>query len=68
MSHKERVRHNCMEYLQSRQLSYCFNEQEFNRIYRKSTPQGNAFSIGLDAADYMILTYKPTSHDTGNDD
>lgn len=59
MSHKERVRQNCMEYLQSRQLSYCFNEQEFTRIYRKSTPQGNAFSIGLNAADCLIINYKP---------
>lgn len=66
MSHKERVRQHCNDYLQSRQLSYCFNEAEFSRIYRKSTPGGNAFSIGLDAADFMIFNYKPASHDTGN--
>ena len=57
MTHKQECKTTCIDYLASRNLSYCFTEKEFERIYRGAR-MGNAFSVGLDAADSMILNYK----------
>lgn len=68
MSHKELVRRYCMEYLQSRSLSYCFNESEFQRMWRsQKDKQCNAYTCGLSTADNMILHAKPQPYDGGNE-
>lgn len=68
MTHKENCIQHCKDYLQSRSLIAYFNSKDFEHIYRKfNGAQGNAFSIGLNAADYIIINAKPLSHDTGNE-
>lgn len=68
MTHKEKCVQHCKDYLHTRELSQYFNSTDFNHIYRKfNGAQGNAFSIGLTAADYIIIHAKPLSYDTGNE-
>ena len=61
MKQKEKCACNCREHLQSRNLLHVFNQSHFEHIYKKfDGTNGNAFSIGLRAADFMIENYKPT--------
>lgn len=60
MTHKEICVCNCREHLQSRSLLHVFDQKVFEHYYRKNHgAQGNAFLIGLNAADLMITEYKP---------
>jgi hypothetical protein len=60
MSHKQSCICECREHLQSRNLTHVFNQKEFESTYKKfKGSQGNAFTIGLRAADEMIKSYKP---------
>lgn len=68
MTHKEKCIQHCKEHLNNLLLSQYFNAADFNHIYRKlEGAHANAFSIGLDAADYIIINAKPISYDTGNE-
>ncbi len=53
-----------MDLLQSKNLAYVFNDNDFNHCYRKfNGTQSNAFCIGIRAADMMIENYKPMPED-----
>ncbi len=68
MTHKQKCVEHCKEYLDSLNLSAYYNSTHFEHIYRKfNGAQGNAFSIGLNAADFILINAKPLSHDTGNE-
>ena len=68
MTHKQLTMQYCIEHLNGRNLSAFFNKADFEHIYRKfNGANGNAFSIGLSAADFIISNSKPFSHDTGNE-
>ena len=67
MTHKENCIKHCKEYLQSKSLDAYYNSTDFNHIYRKfNGAQGNAFSIGLSAADYIIFNASPLTEETEN--
>lgn len=60
MSHKEECICYCIDHLNSRNLSHVYNKQLFHHYYRKHNgTNGNAFSIGLNAADFMIQNFEP---------
>jgi len=64
MSHKEQCVDSCIEYLNARQLAYAFDFATFNHYYRKHNgATGNAYHIGVSAADMMIENYKPKIED-----
>lgn len=64
MSHKEKCINYCREQLQNLNLLHYYSEAKFNHVYRKQNgAQGNAWIIGLNAADYILFTSKPTTHD-----
>lgn len=70
MSHKEQCVDNCIEYLNSRELAYTFDFAIFNHYYRKHNGStGNAYHIGVSAADMMIQNFKPqeVTHDRRNE-
>ncbi len=68
MSHKEKCVQYCKEQLQNLQLSQYFNAKDFEHIYRKyNGAQGNAFFVGLNAADFIIHNAKPVNHESGNE-
>jgi hypothetical protein len=59
MSHKETCMSHCFDYLNQRNLAYVFNMQIFSHYYRKHNgAMGNAYSVGLNAGDLMIETFK----------
>lgn len=69
MTHKQRCIQHCKDHLDSRNLSQYFNKADFEHIYRKFNGfQCNAYSIGLDAADFITVNSKPQHHDTRNDE
>ena len=69
ISHKQQCIGHCKDYLQNLNLSEYFNTTDFEHIYRKfNGAQGNAFSIGLHAADFIIINAKPLTNETGNED
>ena len=60
MTHKENCIDHCKQYLQDLSLSDIFDEKHFNHYYRKHNGgMGNAFTIGLKAADMMIVCFDP---------
>jgi len=68
MTHKQRCIQHCKDYLDRFDCSHYYNSSDFEHIYRKfNGAQGNAFSIGLDAADYILQTAKFQYHDAGNE-
>lgn len=69
MSHKQECIGYCLEYLQSRSLSHVYNTPLFEHYYRKHQGHlGNAYSIGVNAADLMINNYEPKKMEVSNDD
>lgn len=67
MSHKEQCKQYCKEFLQDLRLNQYYNEAQFQHVYRKQHgANGNAWSIGINAADYIILNSKPINHESGN--
>lgn len=58
MTHKQRCKQYCTEYLEQRQLIEIFTEREFERIYRRGGAFANPFSFGLMAADAIIRAFK----------
>lgn len=69
MTNKQRAMQHCMEHLNSRDLISCFDATAFSHVYNKRNgAQANAFLLGLNAADYMILNHKPQSHERRNED
>jgi hypothetical protein len=69
MSHKETCIKHCKDYLQQLQLSQYYTEQQFNHVYRKQNgAQGNAFTVGLNAADFIINNSKFYSNDERNNE
>jgi hypothetical protein len=64
MTHKQKCIQQCKDFLNSRNLSQYFNSADFEHIYRKfDGANGNAFSIGLSAADFIIFNAKPIPQD-----
>lgn len=60
MTHKQRCIDNCMQYLEQLQLGYAFSTSIFNHYYRKNhCCTGNAYLVGLNAADMMIKNCQP---------
>lgn len=67
MSHKQQCIEHCKDFLQQLNLSQYFSESLFMHVYRKQQgSQGNAWSVGINAADYIILNSKPINHESGN--
>jgi hypothetical protein len=63
-THKQICKDYCSKYLQERGAGYYFNEQHFNHIYRKfNGANGNAWMIGLMAADFIICNSEPVAED-----
>ncbi len=68
MTHKQECIQHCKDYLNQRQLQQYFNHQDFEHIYRKFDGfNGNAYLVGMNAADFIIVNAKPISNDTDND-
>ena len=60
MSHKDKCKKFCTDHLESRGLSSFFSSPAFDSFYRKvDGANGNAFSVGLKAADVLILQQHP---------
>ena len=60
MTHKAKCIQHCKDFLAEKNLSQHFNTADFNHIYRKFNGyECNAYSIGLDAADFIIINAKP---------
>lgn len=72
MTHKQRCIANAMEYLQARGLEMVFDSSIFQYFYRKNNGYtANAYTLGLAAADMMILNYNPQNFncdESGNED
>lgn len=67
MTQKAKCIQHCKNYLQQLNLSHYYSEALFMHVYRKQQgAQANAFSIGLNAADYIITNSKHTQHESGN--
>ena len=72
MTHKAKCIDNCMQYLEQLQLANIFSPSIFNHYYRKNKGnEGNAFFVGLNAADMMIHNFTPSTKilydETGNE-
>ena len=60
MTHKQHCIDNCLQYLQQLSLAHTYSQQVFKHYYRKNNgAQGNAYLVGLNAADMMIKNYSP---------
>lgn len=69
ITHKYRCISFCKEYLNELGLSAYFNMPDFMHIYRKfNGAMGNAFYVGMDAADFIIQNAKPIYNDGRNED
>jgi hypothetical protein len=67
MTHKQKCIEHCKGYLQQLNLNQYFSETLFMHIYRKQNgAQGNAFSIGINAADHIINNSKPNNYASRN--
>lgn len=67
MSQKEKCIKHCKDYLQQLNLSHYYTESLFMHVYRKQHgAQANAFSLGIDAADYIINNSKTINYASGN--
>lgn len=59
MTHKEKCIQYCKAYLATLQLLEIFSNALFESYYRKHNGStGNAYTVGLHAADYIILNTK----------
>lgn len=72
MTHKEECLCYCIDHLQSRSLNHAFDFETFSHYYRKHNGAwGNAWNVGLSAADMMIDNannkIQEVNHDTGNE-
>ncbi len=72
MTHKEECLCYCIDHLNSRNLGFAFDFSTFSHYYRKHNGAfGNAWNIGLSAADMMIQNYntkkQEVTHDRGNE-
>lgn len=54
MTHKQQCAATCMQHMEDRGLAAYYKEEDFKHYYRKHGAGGNAFSVGLSAADFMI--------------
>ncbi len=60
MTHKQECICYCIDHLNSRNLFHVYNAKLFDHYYRKNNGfYGNAFAIGIKAADFMINNYEP---------
>lgn len=67
MTHKQQCIQHCKEFLQQLNLAQYFNESLFMHVYRKQNgAHGNAFSVGIDAADHIIINSKNLNDESGN--
>jgi uncharacterized UPF0160 family protein len=68
MTHKQECLCYCIEHLESRSLSHVIDKSIFEHYYRKfNGAWGNAWHVGLSAADMMIENYKPKTQEVSND-
>ena len=56
MSTKQKCKGYCMDFLESRNLSYVFDQSEFERMY-KGNSQLNPVSVALNIMDALIFSY-----------
>lgn len=56
MSTKKKCKGYCMEFLQSRNLAYVFDQAEFERMFRGCS-QLNPVSVALNIMDALIFSY-----------
>ena len=68
MTHKATCIAHCKEFLKNMQCLQYYNTKDFEHIYRKfNGAVGNAFSIGIDAADFIIIHAKPLQDEGRNE-
>jgi len=68
MTHKEECICYCIDHLNSRNLSHTFNRPLFDHYYRKNEGSlGNAYLVGVNAADVMITNYNPKTMEAPNE-
>lgn len=64
MTHKQTCIAFCKEYLQNVECGQYYNSKDFEHIYRKfNGANANAWSVGVDAADYILRTAKPQNNE-----
>lgn len=67
MSHKEKCKQYCKEFLQGLLLIQYYTDAKFEHVYRKQNgANGNAWVIGSNAADFIISNSKFLQNESGN--
>lgn len=67
MTQKAKCIQHCKDYLQQLNLSHYYSEALFMHVYRKQNgAQANAFSIGMNAADHIIINSQHTNNERAN--
>lgn len=60
MTHKQRCIDYCLQHLQQLSLAFTYSQDTFKHYYKKNNgAKGNAYLVGLHAADMMIKNYSP---------
>lgn len=68
MTHKEECICYCIDHLNSRNLAQIFDFSIFSHYYRKyNGAWGNAWNIGVSAADMMIESFNSKSQEVTHD-
>lgn len=62
MTHKQECIYYCIDYLNQRSIYNAYDSKTFNHYYRKNQGAwGNAYLVGMAAADMMIENFKTTN-------
>lgn len=68
MSHKQECICYCIDLLTSRNLAHIYNKHLFEHYYRKNhCCSGNAYTVGLNAMDFLINNFEPKQMEVSND-